>query len=166
MYKIPKLIVLRGPSGAGKSTVAKAIRDYYGYPMAYIEKDYLRRIILKEKDIDGGLHIEFIKRTILFILENNRDVIVEGIFSAKRYENIFKEILAIHPENNYFFYFDVSLEETIKRHQTKPNKDEFGEKELREWYKIKDYLVLINEDIISEESALEDSVKQIISSIK
>jgi predicted kinase len=159
-----KFIVLRGNSGSGKSGVARAVRLAQGEPMAYIEQDCLRRIILKEKDIAGGLNIQLIKETVLFSLRNSYHVILEGLLLKKRYEGMFEELLKLHPSNNHFFYFDVSLEETLKRHQTKINKDEFGEVEMRDWYKETDLLHCAEEEIIPESNSLEESVKQILSS--
>ncbi len=164
--KETKFIVLRGPSGAGKSSVAKEVRLKFlenGRKMAYVEQDYFRRIVLKEKDISGGFNIELIKKTALFLLENQYDVIMEGIFVKSRYEKMFEEIMEIHPANNFFFYFDISLKETFKRHATKPNKDDFGKKELIAWYKNKDFLGCTKEEIIPENSNLEDTVDFIFS---
>jgi adenylylsulfate kinase-like enzyme len=48
-----RLIVLRGNSGSGKSTVARAVRERYGRGCALIEQDYLRRIVLREREIVG-----------------------------------------------------------------------------------------------------------------
>lgn len=157
-----KLIVLRGPSGSGKSSAARAVRDAQKDQTAIVEQDYLRRVVLKEKDIPNGLNIELIKKTTLFLLENSYSVIMEGIFDSERYGEMFKEIIAEHSNNNYFFYFNISLEETIRRHQYKPNKDEFGEKELRKWYKDNDLLRFIKEEIISENLRLEQIVERII----
>lgn len=158
-----KLIVLRGPSGSGKSSTAKAVRAMQEHPIALVEQDYLRRILLKEKHTPNGLNIELIKRTILFALENSYNVIAEGIFEASCYGKMFEEIIQKHPKDNYFFYFDVSFKETLRRHQYKPNKDEFGENEMRKWYKDKDFLECAKEIIMPEKNTLEET-KILISS--
>jgi len=157
-----KLIVLRGNSGSGKSTVAKAVRLAQDGPMAYVEQDYLRRVLLKEDDVADGLNIRLIREVVAFSLDNGYHVIMEGLFRKKRYEEMFEELLKIHPSDNHFFFFDISLEETLIRHQTKGNRDEFGEKEMREWYKGNDLLDCVKETIIPEQSSLEDSVSQIL----
>lgn len=160
------LIVLRGPSGSGKSSVAKAVRASWGSPMALVEQDHFRRIVLKERDIPNGLNIELIKRTVIFALENSFDVILEGIFDSGRYGRMFEELLCVHAENNFFFYFDISLDETIRRHQYKLNKDEFGEKELRTWYKERDILGCVDEVFISEASSFKQTTEFILSKCK
>lgn len=158
-----KLIVLRGPSGSGKSSIAKMVRDSQKSPMALVEQDYLRRVILREKDASDGSHIEFIKTTALFALDHSYNVIMEGIFDAGRYEKMFEELVQHHPQNNHFFYFDVSFNETLRRHQTKPNKNDFGEIEMRRWYKEKDLLQCVRERLIPETNTLEESVRLVLS---
>lgn len=46
-----RLIVLRGNSASGKSTVARAVRDRYGYGIALVGQDNIRRTVLREKDV-------------------------------------------------------------------------------------------------------------------
>jgi predicted kinase len=161
--KETKLIVLRGPSGSGKSTTAKALRLAQTEKMALIEQDHFRRIVLKEKDIQNGLNADLIKRTVVFALEHSYHVILEGIFDAERYSNMFQELLDMHSTNNYFFYFDISFEETLRRHQSKPNKHEFGEKEMRDWYKEKDLLQFVQETLVPETSSSEQTINTLIS---
>ena len=161
-----KFIVLRGPSGSGKSSTAKLLRSHFDEPTALVEQDHLRRSILKEKDIPNGNNHDLIKQVVFFAFDHGYNVILEGIFDAQRYEHMFKEILARHPDENYFFYFDVSLDETLRRHQTKPNKDDFGEPEIRRWYKQNDFLTCQKEMVIPELENLEDLVAQILLEIR
>lgn len=158
------LIVLRGPSGSGKSTIAKKIQDEeltQGRKMAYIEQDYFRRTVLKERDIRGGYNAELIKTVTLLLLQEGYNVVLEGIFDRDRYRDMFQDIIALHPSRNFFFYFDISLDETLKRHHTKPNHHEFGEKEMRSWYKEKNFLDCVRERVIQEGSFLEETMKYI-----
>lgn len=158
------LIVLRGPSGSGKSTIAKKIRDHeltQGRKMAYVEQDYFRRTLLKERDVLGGYNAELIKTVTILLLQEGYNVVLEGIFDRDRYGKMFQDIIVSHPSKNFFFYFDISLGETIKRHDTKPNKHEFDELEIKAWYKAKNFLDCVREEIISERSELEETVEYI-----
>lgn len=159
------LIVLRGPSGSGKSSVARAVRAVQTTPTALIEQDYLRRILLKEKDVPNGVNIELIKRVTLLALAKSYNVIMEGIFDKGRYTDMFKEIIKVHPDQNYFFYFHTTFAETLRRHEHKPNRDEFGETEMRGWYKELDLFDFVSEEIIPESSTLEETTKRILTSI-
>lgn len=74
-----------------------------------------------------------------------------------RYGKMLTRLAAKCPEH-YFFYMDVILNETIKRHATKSNIHEFGEKKLRTWYKQSDLTHFDNEWIIPESSAVLETV--------
>ncbi len=155
-----KLIILRGNSGAGKSTVAKRLREVSNHKIAIVEQDYLRRFILKEKETEGTNNIGLIYQTVIYALSHDYDVILEGILYFPRYADMLRKLVEACP-NNYVYYLDVSLEETLKRHQTKPNAHEFGEKEMREWYNHQDVTNFERETIISETSSLEKTVIRI-----
>lgn len=158
-----KLIVLRGNSGSGKSTVAKEIREQSGKPnkIALIEQDYLRRIVLKEKETEGINNIGLIKAVTEYALSHGYDVILEGIFYSGRYASMIKTLLRKTP-NHFVYYMNVSLQETLNRHKTKPNSHEFGESELRSWYKEKDLLKVKSEAIVEESSSLQETIKRIL----
>ena len=70
---MPKLVVIRGNSGSGKSSIAKEVRARYGRGCALVEQDYLRRIVLRERDSrydpDGRNAPDLIANTTLFALE-------------------------------------------------------------------------------------------------
>ena len=161
-----KFIVIRGPSGSGKSSAAKILRTHFSKPTALINQDYLRRTVLGEKDIPDGNNHGLIKQVVLFAFDHGYNVILEGIFDAGRYEQMFEELLEQHPEDNYFFYLDVSLDESLRRHQTKSNKNDFSEDEMRRWYKETDLLKCQGEIVIPELSSLEELVEQILVEIR
>jgi ABC-type oligopeptide transport system ATPase subunit len=159
------LIVLRGNSGSGKSTTANllretAIENRYSRKIAIVEQDYLRRFILKEKETEGTDNIDLIFQTVSFALEHDYDVILEGIFYSKRYSEMFERLYDLS-NVSHFYYFDVSLDETVKRHQSKPNAHEFGEEQMREWYKPQDLLGFVEEKVIPEYF----SQKQVVNTI-
>lgn len=165
---MPKLVILRGNSGSGKSSTARLVRDtvhdYENRKVALIEQDYLRRTILKEKEGAGTHNITLIEHTAQHILNQGYDVVLEGIFVTKRYRDMLTTLLQ-HNTDNYVYYFDISLEETLRRHATKPNSHEFGETEMRSWYIEKGYLGVQNEAIISEDMPQEAIVDKIIKDI-
>lgn len=157
-----KLILLRGNSGSGKSTVAKAIRAQSTERIAWVEQDYIRRIILKEKDRPGGINGDLILQVVAFAFAHDYHVILEGIFYSKHYRTMLEQLFVLHPEHNFIYYVDVSLPETLRRHATKPNKDDFGEEEMRRWYIERDVLGVAGEKVIPEASTLEQTVSAIV----
>lgn len=164
------LILLRGNSGSGKSTTAKLLRDKMlefqpSRKVAIIEQDYWRRYVLKEKETKGSDNIGLIEQTVHYVLERGYDVILEGIFYSKRYGNMLRQLLAVSAEN-HVYYFDIPLDETLRRHTTKPNAHEFGEAEMRSWYHSHDVLGTEGERTLTETLSQEQIVDEILHDLR
>jgi adenylate kinase family enzyme len=159
---VPKIIVLRGNSGSGKSTVARLLQERIQPHPLLIEHDHFRRKIIKEKEKDMIINPVLMLQTIQFGLVHGRDVIIEGILPAAKYTSFFDEVLELHPKENYFFYFDVPFEETLKRYATKPNAHEFGEADMKRWWKPLDLLPMIDEVVVKNDSSAEAAVERIL----
>ena len=158
----PKLILLRGNSGSGKSTVAEQLRQRASSKrVAIVGQDNLRRTILKEKESEGTVNLGLIHQTVQYTLSNDYDVILEGILYFPRYRAILTDLIATWP-NHFVYYFDVSLAETIRRHHTKPNAHEFGEPQLKDWYRSRDLTNFDGEQIIPQIFTLDRTVAQIL----
>lgn len=159
-----KLIIIRGNSGSGKSTVARDLQERLGYGTALIEQDYIRRKVLREWDKPGQPNIELIALNAQFAMQHCHTVIVEGILPKKHYGEMLAGLLAEFP-SHAVYYFDIPLEETFRRHATKPNAHEFGEEQMREWYAPQDMLGIFNERIVDETLSREQIVETIIKDI-
>jgi hypothetical protein len=61
-----------------------------------------------------------------------------------------------------FYYLDVSLEETFRRHATRPMAAEVSPDQMRDWYRPRDLLGGIDERIISETSTLAQTTALIL----
>jgi deoxyadenosine/deoxycytidine kinase len=157
-----KLIVLRGNSGSGKSSVSHALRDAYGRGLAWVSQDLIRRIILKEKDAPGGVNIGLIDQVARYCLDHGQQVVLDGILYADRYEQTLAGLNRDHLGSSHFYYLDVSLDETLRRHASRPQATEFGPEEMRGWYCQRDLLSSIHERVIPETSTLEQTVKLIL----
>ena len=55
----------------------------------------------------------------------------------------------------------VPFEETLLRHRTKPNRNDFGEEEMRRWWREKDLLPMLRETVFTKEVGLEEAVERI-----
>ena len=73
-----------------------------------------------------------IKDDTLLALNDGYDVILEGILSVKSYSKVLEEIFEAHPDNNFMYYFDISFEETLRRHATRKTTrgSGFGEEDI------------------------------------
>lgn len=54
---------------------------------------------------------------------------------------------------------------TLIRHQSKPNCNEFGENEMRSWWRDRDLIGTIPETCIPETMSLEETVEMIVSDV-
>ncbi|SDX97061.1 AAA domain-containing protein [Saccharopolyspora shandongensis] len=156
------LVVLRGPSGSGKSSTARRLRAHLGGSVALIEQDYFRRVVLKERDVPGGANIELISTAVRFALGHGWNVIVEGIMHAERYADMLHKLRQDHLGRSVFYYFDVTWDETLRRHKTRPQAEEFGVDEMRKWYRAGDQLGFAEEQNIPQGSTLDATVHRIV----
>lgn len=114
------LVVIRGNSGSGKSSIARQLRLRCGRGYALVEQDYLRRIVLRERDEPGGLAPALIEHTVRFALDHDYHVILEGILFSGRYGDMIAAVRRAHRGRTFVYYLDVSLAETLRRHATRP----------------------------------------------
>ncbi|ALE06774.1 hypothetical protein AL755_17120 [Arthrobacter sp. ERGS1:01] len=155
------LIVLRGNSGSGKSTVAQALQRDLG--AAWIEQDYFRRRILGETGNYSALSVDLIETAAALILGRGRTVIMDGMFNASKYSRTLRALRDGHSGPSLFYAYDLTLEETLRRHATRPHKlADFGEKEMRGWYHGWDPLEGIAEQRITAGESAEATISRIL----
>lgn len=160
-----KLIILRGNSGSGKTTVAKELQNRFGRNTMLISQDMVRREILKVKDGENTQAIPLMEELLIYGNSHSDVVILEGIMYADWYKPLFELAVRLYGSNIYAYYFDLSFEETLKRHQTKPNCHEFGEEAMRRWWREKDYSDILNEVSITAEKSLDSIVENIYDTV-
>lgn len=151
-----KLIILRGNSGSGKTALAGVLQQRFGPNTMLISHDMVRMKMLHVWGKEGvekslPLMIELVK----YSRQHCDITILEGILSAKDYNLLFETAIKEYGTNIFAYYYDISFEETLKRHQTKPNCMDFGEEDLRRWWNEKDYLNIIPEVIFKADVSLE-----------
>ena len=81
--------------------------------------------------------------------------------SNKKYGAMLRRLLNDFQGDKLVYYFDVSFAETVRRHATKPNAHEFGESEMRQWWKDQDVLDVPGEQPIGEKLAQAEIVDMI-----
>ncbi len=160
-----RLIMLRGNSGSGKTTVAKGLQELFGRGTMVISQDMIRREVLKARDGIDPPALPLIKQMLEYGSEHCEIVIMEGIFIADWYRELFEDAIKLYGSDIYAYYFDIPFEETVRRHQTRDKSNEFGADEMREWWKEKDYLDLIKEVAITEDMSKDRIVNDIYSRV-
>jgi cytidylate kinase len=156
-----KLIIIRGNSGGGKSTIAVKLQNKMGYKTMLISQDVIRRQILRVQDKPGNVSIQLIYNLALYGMTIGYNVIIEGILRRDIYGDMLLNLIQNFTGSSFVYYFDITLEETIRRHETKQNSHEFGESEMRSWWIEKDYLKVVGEVCITDELHEDETIQLI-----
>lgn len=160
-----KLIVLRGNSGSGKTTVARELQKKFGRNTMLISQDVIRRDMLMVKDGEDTKALPLMKELLEYGKTHSDIVILEGIMYADWYRQLFELARRIYGKEIYAYYFDLPFEETLRRHQTKPNCREFGAEAMQRWWREKDFSDVLCEKSITYEKDLESIVAEIYSAV-
>ena len=165
-----KLIILRGNAGSGKSTISAELKQKLNGEVLYLEQDLFRLNIIKVKN-DENFSVRRNTQTIgavLSLLKWGKDnfdyIILEGIYSVPNYTTMFDEIKKMFNQF-YAYYFDLTFEETAKRHLTREKSKIFGVEAMREWFKEKNYLPQIEETKITKDQSKDEIVNMILKDI-
>ena len=157
-----RLVILRGNSGSGKTTVAKMLQEKFGPNTMLISHDMIRMQILHVWSAEGvRKSLPLMIALLRYGRRNSEITILEGILPYEDYKPLFEAALEEDGENIFSYYYDISFEETLRRHQTKPNRDEFGEADMRRWWREKDFLEVIPQTVLDEDVRLEEAVELI-----
>lgn len=166
MQEAPKLIVLRGPSGAGKSTVATLLHKRVTNKTALFDQDYYRHVMFNNlhSDIEAPRYVMF--AGIAAALEHGYDVILEGFMGMGKYRVYLDALLASHPQENYFFYFDIDFDESLKRHATRTKSAALTLERMRELFDKSGPSGYPNEHIINQTMTAEEACNLVVATSK
>lgn len=156
-----KLVILRGNSGSGKTTIAKELQNKFGRNTMIISQDAVRREMLKVNDGPTTEALPLMQELLIYGKKHSEVTILEGIMYADWYRPLFECAVREFEDRIYAYYFDLPFEETLRRHQTRDKVSSFGEEEMRGWWREKDYIGFVKEDVITKEETMENSVERI-----
>ena len=159
-------MVLRGPSGAGKSTVARALRQRMGRGTALVEQDYLRRVLLWEKDLPCAANIGLIDTVARHALDAGYDVVLEGILAAGHYAHMLTGLIADHAGASLCVYLDVPFDETVRRHATRPQATQFTAEQMAGWFDPDDRLRVEGEVVVGQGSSTDETVERLLAALR
>lgn len=159
-----RLVVLRGNSGSGKSTTARTLRERLGRGTAWVEQDHLRRILLREHDVPGGVNIGLIDLNVRYALDHGYDVVLEGILDAGRYGDMLRKLTSDHRGTTLHYYFDIPFAETVVRHGTR-DLHHVSPDMMRDWYREHDVLPGVEQTVIGPDSTLDETLGRILADL-
>ncbi|MFI1060434.1 AAA family ATPase [Streptomyces spororaveus] len=157
-----RLIFLRGNAGSGKTTVARRVQQLYGHGLAVIEQDMFRDITLRETGVPGPLTRPLLATAARQVLDSGHHLIVEGLLTTPRWEDVLAALAADHRGRTFGFYFAVPFDETVRRHSTRHKATMFGAAEMREWWREEDRLTCLVEETVDHTSTVEESASRIL----
>ena len=169
-----KLIIIRGNSGSGKTSLSKLLQARLGPNTLRVSHDMIRMELLNVRGREGVLRSEPLMTTLLRYGKANSEVtILEGILPTCDYSRLFEAALTIFGADIYAYYYDLTFDETLRRHMTKPNRDDFGEADMCRWWVERDFLTdanigyrgVVNERILCAELSLDDAVELIMADV-
>ncbi|CAN7513170.1 kinase [Rossellomorea sp. LjRoot5] len=159
------LIIIRGNSGSGKTTTAKRLQQHLGRGTLLVSQDVVRRDMLMVQDRDGNLSMDLIRQITEYGRGKCEYVIVEGIFSEQRYGAMLRQLIQFYNEKAHTYYYDLSFQETVRRHNSRSKRTEFGEDSLRDWWNAEDYLRVDREVQLTDEMTQDEIVEMILKQI-
>ena len=157
-----KLVILRGNSGSGKSTLARRLQWELGRNTLLIPQDVVRRDMLWARDGADTAALPLLRTLLRYGHENCEASILEGILYADWYRPLFQDAAALYGENIFAYYYDLPFEETLRRHETKPNRADFGEEDMRRWWRERDFIGFIPEKVLGADVTLEAAEERVL----
>ncbi len=163
--QMPKLIVLRGNSGSGKSSTARLLQRELGRGTMVISQDAVRREMLWAHDGPDTPALPLLQNLLRYGHAHSRVTILEGILDAEAYAPLFTQALQAYGTRVYAYYYDLPFSETLRRHESRPQRANFGEADMRRWWKEKDFAPALKEQTIPLTESQADTVARILRDI-
>lgn len=160
-----RLIIIRGNSGSGKSTLVAAIRAAGPSGIAIIGQDVLRREILNVGDHPGTLSVPYIDLSARFALENGLHVVIEGILHSDIYGEMLSTLRADHRGITRSYCYELDLDETLRRHRTKPLADEVPGETVASWFRESDRLPGLDEVTFDADVSTEEALERVLADV-
>ncbi|MBC7596151.1 MAG: kinase [Kineosporiaceae bacterium] len=155
------LIVVRGNSGSGKSTVAAQLQERLPGKTVFLSQDYFRRVIYNEHEQESLAHADLIEVAATHALRAGHNVVLDGIFNATRYSPMLERVRSATEESR-FYAFDLSLEETLRRHRSRSKAGDFTAEEISGWYHGWQPLQFVSEHRIDASESVTATVQRIL----
>lgn len=122
----------------------------------------IRREIIGTGTDEGGHAVGLIDGTARYLLGRGFDVILEGILNADWYTESLLQLTDDHVGISRSYLYDLSLEETVRRHASKPVAAAFGPDELRKWWRGLQPIVGLDETVLTAADSLDATVARIL----
>lgn len=87
------------------------------------------------------------------------------ILHRQRYRPLLDRLARDHRGTTAAYYFDLSWEETLRRHATRAHVTEFGPADMRRWYCRRDLLDWPEERLLTETTTLAENTEHVLTEL-
>ena len=126
-----------------------------------VSQDVVLRDVLWAWDRADGPAIELVDLMARFALDRGFSVVVEGIMHPDRYGAMLTRLVRDHTGPTHAYLWDLTFEETLRRHGTRDLASEFGEPEMREWWYGTARVPGLDERLVGPGVTLEAAVRRV-----
>jgi len=154
--------MLRGNSASGKTAVALRVQDVHKGFVSRVSQDVMRREVLRIRDGDDNPAIGLIETVVRYSLDQGFHVVLEGILHSRIYGDMLRRLAADHLGLTRCYRYRLSFDETLLRHQTKPQAAEYGAELMRPWFREDDAIAGLDEQVFDASVSLDDAVQTIL----
>lgn len=126
-----------------------------------ISQDVIRKDILGVKDGENTLALPLMQELLLYGHRYSEIVILEGILHSDWYQPLFELAIQLYKTEVYAYYFAIPFKETLRRHKTKANCHDFGEDDMKRWWREKDFSSMLKERVITSDKDQQGIVAEI-----
>lgn len=87
---------------------------------------------------------------------------VEGFYETDIYGQMLERLKKLFAPQVFAYYYDLSFEETVRRHQTRAKREDFSPAAMKRWWKDRDFLGWEEESFFRNEDSLEAAFERIV----
>ena len=107
------------------------------------------------------MSIDLTETLASFGYEHDLLVLVEGFYETDIYGQMLERLKKLFALQVFAYYYDLSFEETVRRHQTRAKQEEFSPADMKRWWKDRDFLGWEEEAFFTDKDSLETAFDKI-----
>ena len=96
-------------------------------------------------------------------LDHGYHVVLDGILDTVNYGSMLQQVGVRRGCSTYAYWLDVPFDVALRRHATKANSRDYGEGEMRQWWRDNNLCGLPGEQVLPTDLGAEEAVARILS---
>jgi hypothetical protein len=98
-------------------------------------------------------------------LDSGYSVVLEGILAGDHYGSMLTTLVADHVGTTVCAYLDVPFDETVRRHETRPQSADFTPEQMADWFTLDDRLCVEQEILVGQDSSADETVELLVTAL-